>query len=414
MIRTALRPHQVEALARWRRSSGAGFGLFMEQRTGKTLTALAIADELNLPRVLIVCPPKAVPEWERQIAEHWSTTAEVKIHTMGELADPKRNRKLKRWIAGNLVIADETHRVKSISGLNSRRLRSVSRSAQYRLALTGTPTGQGPQDLWAQFDFLDPTIFGKWSEFRALYCIMGGYRGKKVVGQKNQAQMEQIVAQHSYRVSMREVNPQLIRVQNRVIKTPLTGELAAYRSMAEELVAEVKGKKVSTELIVTQVLKLQQITGGSILDSDGTPLEVGDSKLRLLLGIKERPLVIVYRFLHEFERIRQAAPGTVQSIRGGENTFDPEHPADWILLQVQSGESLDLSAAKSMVFYSWDYSHFRHSQVRARILVYNSTKVTYYYLVMVNTIDEILLEVVRRKKRLSDLLLQAIERGARI
>src|SRR6266849_4986159 len=74
-----LRPYQQEAAAKALSlmRDGGGFGLWLEQRTGKTLTALKIANEVQPKHLWVICPKAggAAPEvWWREIGK-W-----MKIH----------------------------------------------------------------------------------------------------------------------------------------------------------------------------------------------------------------------------------------------------------------------------------------------------------------------------------------------
>src|SRR5262249_16192811 len=83
----------------------------------------------------------------------------------------------------DLVILDESHRVKAPGGKASMFCASLRKSAAARLCLTGTPMPLSPLDLYAQYRFLDPGIFGtSFAAFRNRYAVMGGYGGHEVLG----------------------------------------------------------------------------------------------------------------------------------------------------------------------------------------------------------------------------------------
>lgn len=416
MILTDLRPYQAEALRRWDRKPSAGFGLFMEQRTGKTLTALAIVDHVRPTRLLIVTVVKGLTEWETQLETHLKIDwpCEIQTFTFGEVANPRRRKRLRKWLSvGNtMVIADESQRIKRRGSKWSRAARSLAHVATHRLALTGTPVGQGVHDVWAQFDFIDPEIFGPWSAFADRFCIMGGYKGKKVVGHQNLEEFKQILHQNSYRVTLREAQREAgesgfkIRRVTRHVELD-RAELGHYEELERDLVTHVQQNRIEVPLLVSLVIKLQQVTGGFLIH-EGQAIRVGNSKLtafaRLVQELPSEPLVICVRFTHELEAIRHLGDQLgkrVQTISGEGNFFTLDSPPDWIIIQVQSGVAIDLSVATRVIFYSWDYSYLNYEQLRFRILHFKARVVTYYYLVAKNTIDEVVLETVTRKRKLS-------------
>lgn len=409
MLKTALRAHQARALDHWRNRRGPGFALFMEQRTGKTLTALAILNELKPARFLVVCPKKAVKEWHDQMAEHLDVDweLETQIMTFGKLQT--RRKKMQRWIAKGFMVCDESHKIKSPSSKWSMGTRTASRKSAERLALTGTPLAQGIHDAWAQFDFINPEIFGKWSDFKKRYCITGGFKGKKVVGHKPHRleEFQEIFHRHSYRVLLRDLGA--YRVRHRFHKFDLGPEKFYYDQFEEDLITYVNGVTISTTVIGVKSMKLQQATGGFMIDENQVTHRLGNSKLEVFRElIRNFPhAVIAYRYQEDRRRLEKEARRqgrTVQTIAGDGNTYDRENPADWILLQMQSGLAIDLSSARAIIFYSWDFSFLNYEQLKSRILFFGVDRADYHYLIARDTIDEIILEAVRRKKRLADLI----------
>jgi hypothetical protein len=175
----------------------------------------------------------------------------------------------------------------------------------------------------------------------------------------------------------------------------------------------VNRKRIETPLVITLSMKLQQICGGFLIDEDGEPHDVGEEKLRLLSQALDRVptgkrVVVVCRFLHEIDRIRQvlrARKYRVTVIRGGVEFYaNAPITATAIIVQIQSGVSIDLAVASYMIYYSWDHSYINNEQSRFRVLSYTSPRVTYYYLVMKETIDELILQTVIRKKNLATLV----------
>lgn len=74
----------------------------------------------------------------------------------------------------DLVIADESQRIKSHDAAQSKAMHQLGDKARYKLILSGTPVQNEAVDLWSQYRFLDPTIFGtNFYAFRSRYCEMG-------------------------------------------------------------------------------------------------------------------------------------------------------------------------------------------------------------------------------------------------
>jgi len=174
----------------------SGFAYFMQMGTGKTICAIFLI--LNswrkgerLPN-LIIAPKSALSVWEHQLNIHVAIPYNLILAKKG-FCIPKTERPLfvlvnfeQSWripelvTEWNYVIVDESHRIKSPTSKQSKAIADLGTRANYRLILSGTPVGNTPLDLWAQFRFLKPEVFGNnWWKFKNHYCYKTGYMGYK-------------------------------------------------------------------------------------------------------------------------------------------------------------------------------------------------------------------------------------------
>lgn len=442
MIKTELRIHQNEAVER--ALPHEGFALLLEQRTGKTLAALAIAAKRETSFLFIVCPKNAIGEWERQIPRHWKNPPEIEIINFESLIRIRRQlyAQAKKWPPGTGMIVDEGQRIKKRGSKQSRTCRHIGRYADWRLLLTGTPISpksnlkrrkrkgnlltvtRGLEDMWAQFDFINPEIFGSFDRFADQYLIFGGFKGKKVVDYKNVDEFNEILHKYSYRKTLNEVRRMAGKSSVKIHRCKIRFKLmkrtrGIYDQLDQQLVAKVGRKEVEVAVVVGLSQKLQQVTGGAVIATDGSILEIGTEKLDALqtlltARIPDRKVVIVCRFVHEIHNIRVMlnrvwSRKKVKIIAGG-SPHDGNFDCDFIILQTQSGVAIDLSAAKAVVFYSWDHSYINYEQTRFRVLSYDTDQVSYYYLIADGTIDEQFYESSARKKELAELVCDVYRR----
>lgn len=423
MITTELRPYQKEAVEL--ALPHDGFALFMEQRTGKTLTALAIVSERKPSALLVICPKRAIPVWHSEVEKHFSgMISEWSVINFEQILAKRKEflKRAKKW-ENVFIIVDESHRIKRRGSKQSRVIRTLGGYARWRLALTGTPIAQGIQDAWAQFNFLDPSIFGPWLDFSNRYLTYGGFKNKKIVGYRSLDEFNELFHKFSYRKTLAEVkraaNLPVPKIRRSRILFPLRNTTyRIYRELEKTLETTVNRVRVQTRVVVASAMKLQQITGGYLLRGEG---EVPDGKSRVLfVGVEKmvaladlirsgRPgkrFIIVARFTHELTEI-QARLGlmglTTKLIAGGEE-FNGKFETDVVVLQVASGVSIDLSTADSIIFYSWDYSYINYEQTKFRVLSYDKRQVNYYYLIAEGTIDEKIYEATTRKKNFAKLI----------
>jgi SNF2 family DNA or RNA helicase len=428
VLRTSLNHSQLEAVAKARPYSG--FAFFSEQRTGKSLAALAVADERRPPALLIVCPPGAIKVWQGQLKEHtpedWGI--DTYIESTGKVW---RNRHAwKDWLKANpgvMVVLDEAHRAKKRGSQISKAARLLGKYAAIRLALTGTPIAQGIQDAWALFDFIQPGVFGTYLEFEERYLRVANITTeenswKKIRGPKPEMlpEFNRIYHKYVYRITLNEARRKAGKkgIKFRRIKVQVELEPQArqlYKELKKDLEADFQGNFFSVDTTLAKAIKLQQICGGFAKDEDGEWRQIGHSKLRALLEtlkLCRGKVVVVCRFIPEIEAIEAmliAHGKSVLVIRGGQ-PYQGEFNADVVIIQVQAGVAIDLSEAEIIIFYSCDYSYIDYEQIRYRIRSYDTSQVTEYFLICTKTIDELVYRAVTQKKKFADLINEEFRR----
>ncbi len=440
-LKTTLRGYQREAVRRALNHSG--FAFFPEQRTGKCLCSIAVIDELKPDIVLIICPKKALRVWSDELAKHLEMDWDcyVRYVNFEASAHPKVDRRryyrlAKKWQRQDrtiMVICDEAHRIKKRGAVQSRFVRTLGKRATYRLALTGTPIAQGHKDAWAIFNFVEPSAFGKWEDFQDQFLKLErfinrqkGIEYTKIVGVKNEEEFLRIFHEYSYRITLAEAKRSeggtAARIASRKVMFDLKpSSWSRYRELEEDLETIVNGETISTPLVLTLGMKLQQIAGGYLIQDTRTPGQrkkkrqihtVGGEKLAKLSWLLKRPklqdrrLVICCRFKHEITRIGELLEkkGYSWKIIAGKHPYDGEFNVDVIILQVQGAEAIDLSMSNTYILYSWNHSLINFEQARFRVQSFDTEQVNYYFLIARDTVDEDLFEVVVRKKDLASLI----------
>lgn len=423
-MKTELRDYQLSArdAALTVMRQGGGFALLPEPRTGKTLIALSIAAEIRPQALLIICPANAIPVWRAEIKKQGLKINRL-IVSYGMLCEHRkvwydRCREYSRL----MVITDESHFIKKRGTARSMVTRHIGGFAKYRLALTGTPIAQGIQDAWAQYDFLDPTIFGTWDEFSEKYLIWGGYKKHQITKYRNEADFNTKFHAHSYRITLREARKLPLRLRyTRKYADLEAASRRIYDRLKHELEVVVNEKRVKVKNVLACLTKLQQITGGFVLPGDGEAAHrIGAEKLEKLHEVirslqARTKFIVVARFLYEIETIRAFLARLqyrVQVVRGGE-PYDGKFDCDVIVMQIQSGIAVDMSKADVVLFYSTDYSYLNFEQSRFRILSYDKAKIGHYiFLLARGTVDEVIYEAITTKKNLAQLVIDRYRHAA--
>lgn len=381
--------------------------MFFEPRVGKTRTALEVVNRrANIQRLLVVAPKGVIDVWAAAIH-----AGELRAGIIVELINfesfnSKKHRKRHRdqtKAATTMVIVDEAHRIKKRTAKQSKGIRTLVQHSQYRLALTATSFDEDISQAWAIFNFINPEIFGSYQEFENQYLIMGGYMGYKIIGHKNLTEFKRIYHQYSARIRLTDVSERRIKIRRRIYRLKFPRDVRrTYDTLERKMVVE-GAIRVAAPLAITLAMRLQQLTGGYLCNSDEIHRvdTTKEDKLAEIIG-DVLPCVIVCRYRHEMDAIGDRLKKySVLMVRGGEPLLSPKPKVDIVLIQTSAGLGIDLSQAKTIIFYSWDYSFINFEQMRFRILSRTQTTAYYIFLMIDDTIDEPIYDAAVCKKKLS-------------
>lgn len=421
--------------------------LLMAPGTGKTLATIAVAGRRfldgQITRLLVVAPLSVLPVWGKEI-RHWAAfNADVRVltgHTDKRAealldwhyedalqvavinfdATWRLEPELFQFVKGQMMVLDESHKIKSHTANRSKTCHKLGRAAAYRMILTGTPVSQGPLDYFSQYKFLDPSIFGNsYYSFRARYATMGGYGGKQVVGYQNLDELTKKVHAVAFRVRAEDVLDLPPEVHQERVVTLGAKARRAYQRLALEAYAELEeAGTITAPLIVTKLLRLAQVTGGFATTDSGDVTAIDDAKLKALADELETTLgagskaIIFCRFVPEVEAIsallNKEKIGHV-TLYGGTKAdrgelverFQTDPECRVFVAQIATGGiGLTLTAADTVIFYSLDYSYDNYEQAMARMqrAGQKAEQVRFVYLVAGDTVDEHVLSAIRGKR----------------
>lgn len=188
------------------------------------------------------------------------------------------------------VIADEAHRAKDPKSKQARSLWAVAQGA-ISWALTGTPVANEPLDLWSMLHLMDPVVWASRSAFQDRYVY--GYQadwGFEPIGwrEENKAELFRFVDQYMLRRSKAEVLADLPdkTYETRVIDmTPKQAK--AYKEMRKEMMVNIDGELLTTDNVLTKLLRLSQIASATPVLKDGAVVALEDpsNKVQALLEI---------------------------------------------------------------------------------------------------------------------------------
>lgn len=410
-----------------------GFLLLMPMGSGKTLTAMQIANRRyrqgRVTRVLVVCQKTLIDQWADNIAE-WLPEARVISDPRTILDDDRltfyitnyeKARELLKQLRKckfDLMITDECHKLKSRSSKQSRRLWLIGRGIRYRLGLTGTPVEGNELDFWAQMRFIDESVFGStWGDFTEEWTRPAGFMGKKPkLKESKRRSFLKLVAEKSFTVTEEESLKLLPAIDTLIPVRMGPTQAKAYRQMEDDLVVRLPRVEIASELIITQIMRLQQILGGFIPDEDKVIHRLGSVKIEALKDFLEshtKPVVVYARFIPEIEEIERAVKsvGRTPSIMTGSRKVGTHKRFDVLVCQVGMMAGLDgiQHVTGTAIFYSKPYSRIQYQQARSRLRRRGQkNQVRFYHLVVKNTVDTDLIDSLKEKDDLHNAVVQAL------
>jgi len=350
----------------------------------------------------------------------------------------------------DLVVVDESHRIKGAQSNTSRALARVRDLTPRRLILTGTPMPHSPLDVFGQWRFLAPEAFATkladgtfqpWSfaRFRERYAKLGGWMGKEVVGFQRLDELQDRMAENAIVVRKADALD-LPPTTDAVVDVTLSSkERKAYESMKRQLAAELdSGDLAVAPNKLAQLMRLRQITSGYLPNSDAETATLGTSKVDAAASIvtdvmgSERRVVVFAHFVHEVaaiaEAIRKAGVADEVAVIGGNvGTGDrlairrrfgdlDNGPHRMVLVAQMRTVSLavnELVTASHAVFASMSERRDDYIQARDRLDRQGQTQpVTFWHLVAKGTVDQVMLDSHRDRTSLEEAMLDHVKSEA--
>ncbi len=449
--------HQLTALEKsWNKEN---FAYFMEMGTGKTKVLIdnlaMLYDKGKIDSALIIAPKGVVKTWyEQELPAHlpnhienvsvlWqpniTKTQQEKLDTLFEidsalhilvmnveaLSTDKGVKFATKFINSHktLMAIDESTTIKTPTARRTKNIIKMGVNAKYKRIMTGSPITKNPLDLYTQCEFLDPWLldFSSYYAFRNRYAEMKTMhvhgRSIQVVDKfQNLGELSDTVKQFSYRVLKEDCLdlPPKVFIKRHITLTP--DQKKVYEQMKQQAIAHLNGKVTTTMTVLTQLMRLHQITCGYVAADDGTTQQVESNRLNELMSILEdtegkviiwanyqlsvgeiiQKLIKVYgkdSYVHYYGLTPQE--DRQDFIRKFQN--DPK--CRFIVGTPQTGGyGITLTQANTVIYYSngYDLEKRLQSEDRAHRIGQKKT-VTYIDLICEDTVDEKIVKALRNK-----------------
>lgn len=439
--------HQIAAVERFR-NIPAGM-LALEMGTGKSRCAIDWIEAKGLQRILLIAPKNVVDYvWPGQFDE-WATEPLTVVSLNTKFSVAKKRDQLETALAAateerlvitanydsvwrsplkeliattpwDAAVMDESQRIKAAGSKISWFCKNLSGLVPNRLCLTGTPLAQRPLDLYGQFRFLDPTIFGtNFNKFKHRYGVFQSWQNVEILrGYQNMEEFKEKMFSITMRVEADDVLdlPDKVFVNRYCDMAPSTTKI--YRALQSTLVAECTAGTTTAANAIVKAGKLDQMSQGFTKHDDGLIERLDDSKLRLLADVLtdlDEPVVIYCEYHEDLDRVHEACHKlklSTSELSGRLDTAEQwmEGKTDVLVAQADSGTvGISLVRARVIIYYSLSrkLASYTQSQARIRRPGQTSDKCLYVHLLTKDSIDEVKLTALTNMEDVN----QAILRG---
>ena len=449
--------HQLKALEMsWNKEV---FAYFMEMGTGKSKVLLdniaMLYDKGKINGALIIAPKGVYKNWiDSEIPIHFvdhiqkqailwqamiTQSQQKKLNTLFETGvdlhilvmnvEALSTKKgvefaMKFLISHNTLLAiDESTTIKNPGAKRTKAIVSLGKQAKYRRILTGSPVTKSPLDLYKQCEFLDVWLLGHHSyySFRTRYALMrtANFNGRSVqivVGYRHLDELGEKLKPFSYRVLKEDCLdlPKKTFMKRIIQLTP--DQQKIYQQMKQMALAEMNGKMITTVTVLTQLMRLQQITCGHFKADDGTTQEINNNRIDELIDVLSEIEGKTVIWAHWQRDVNQIIKAVIKEFGEGccvdyygltpqderqkniKKFQEDEKVRFFVGTPATGGYGITLTAASNMIYYSNGYDLEKRQQSEARIDRIGQTKpMTYIDILAEDTIDEKIVKALRKK-----------------
>ena len=450
--------HQITALEKsWDKEE---YAYFMEMGTGKSKVLIdniaMLYDKGKINGVLIVAPKGVYKNWysseiPTHLASHiqyksvlWTASisktkqeelnslfkSDFNLHVLVMNVEAFSTKKGLQFALKflnshkTLMAVDESTTIKTPSAKRTKSILALSKSAVYRRILTGSPITKSPLDLYTQCGFLNEDLLGfsSYYAFRSRYAHMvernfGGRRVQIVKSYQRLDELSKLIEPFSYRVLKEDCLdlPDKIYIRREIELTDEQEKL--YGTMKQMALASLNGQLLTAPNVLTQLMRLHQITCGHFKSDDGKVQELKNNRIEELMSILEETegkAIIWANYIYDIERIVEAikkeygddsvvqyygAINTDERQKNIERFQDSRSPFRFFVGNPQTGGyGITLTAANTVIYYSNGYDLEKRLQSEDRAHRIGQKKsVTYIDLIAEKTVDEKIVKALRKK-----------------
>ena len=402
------------------------FILADDMGVGKTTSAVIAALEVDVKKILIICPASLKINWQREISNYsdrsvyicegknFSTEHDfviVNYDILKNFYDLKDIENSLITKAGfDLIIIDEAHYISNGQAQRTKLVNSFVKKSKYLWLLTGTPMTSRPMNYFNLLSLIESPVAQNWMAYAIRYCQ--GYQFKagnrKVWNVTGASNLEELRDRTS-RQFLRRLKTEVLDLPDKII-TPVYLRLNSKQYMG--LMGEYydwydKKKEESSSLTVqfSMLMKVRQV--------------IAEEKIKHTIELaqniidQDKKVIIFTNFTGVLQQIHEHFGKQSVYLDGSCSNAKRQHSVDefqnndkikvFVGNLIAAGAGITLTAGEGVIMNDLSFVPAHHQQAEDRSYRYGQKNpVSVYYPVFINTIESIIYDMLSNKKNVID------------
>mgnify|MGYP001125671021 FL=1 len=371
--------------------------LAMEVRTGKTLTSLSIADQMNVGRVLFLTKKKAISSIQSDFVLLGAEYEIVVINYESIHKLPK--------VSWDMIILDEAHGMGAFPK-PSKRAKQVRelivKNSPYVVLLSGTPTPESYSQMYHQVYGISSNPFSKFKNFYRFSDEYVNVTQKKINGfnikdySDGKPEIMEYMKTYIITYTQKEAGFES-SIEEEILTVDMKySTYALCARLKRDMVVEGSEEVILADTGVKLMSKLHQLYSGTVKFESGNSAVLDTSKADFIKWkFKGNRIGMFYKFKAELDAIKQVFGDDVCDNLEDFDSGKSQH----IALQIVSGrEGISLRNADYIVFYNIDFSATSYWQARDRMTTKDRKFNKIYWIFARNGIERKIFKAVSGKK----------------
>lgn len=420
--------------------------VLLEMGLGKSVITLTAIYELMLNRfevekVLVIAPlrvardtwPAEIEKWEHLKGLTYSVAIGTEAERLAALKRPAHlyliNRENVDWLITksglafdyDMVVIDELSSFKSYAAKRFKSLLKVRPRVKRMVGLTGTPSGNGLMDLWAEFRVLDMgQRLGRYiTHYRNNFFVPDKRNQQMIFSYKPKPGAEDAIYKLISDITISMKSADFLKMPECIInEVPVTlseKEWSVYQALKEDMVVDLKTEEIDAVNAAALSGKLLQMANGAVYNEEKEVIRIHDRKLDaledLIEGANGKPVLVAYWYNHDLQRIKQRF--SVREIKTSQDIKDwndGEIPVA-VIHPASAGHGLNIQFGGSTIIWfglTWSLELYQQTNARLWRQGQNDT-VVIHHIIAKDTIDEDVMAALHKKEKIQSALIDSVK-----